>query len=345
MMEYGEVVYNDLNTNTMNKNKSVEELIDSIEKKLDNKAQSQNLEDEFKLIHNQAKTDGKGVENKFLIRNSVTILPGDDTPFLPERVSGIGKPPRPVSILNYINITETSRGAYIDWIEEETETVAAGIRAQNEAAVSGARTYKNYSAPMIMTSGEITCTREQLSDYEWMTTELTDELIGDNRDEMSDQVLNGDGVGSNMSGLFTISTAFAAGDFAGAVAGATTRDVILCAINQAELSNYKPNLIVLNPTDYTNMQFGITDTLFDIPVLTSTTVTKDNFLVMDGSKAMLYLDDSMRVIFSEQYNDNPVTNRVTALLHARGALKVYHKNYDGFISGLLSTGLAAITPA
>jgi len=293
-------------------------------------------------ISEMAAKDGTGMNYEF---NAATMTDGDTGLFNPEvfRTQGIGRPPRPNLLLASMNVQAVNSGAYIDWIEQEARTGVAGTRLQDaQGGTSETRQYKEYSVPMIMVSADITVTREQLTDSEWLRGDLVDELTRDVRTVLSDQVLNGDGLGANMTGIFSLATAFDAGDFAAAVTGATTRDVILCAINQAQLANFEPNLVVLNPQDYTAMKFGWEGPLFDIPVFTSTQVTKDNYLVMDGTRATVFIDEMMRVGFYEQHSDNAIYNRVTAILHSRAALKLQNQHTGGFIKGVLSTDLAEI---
>jgi len=166
------------------------------------------------------------------------------------------------------------------------------------------------------------------------------------------QLLNGSGTGTNLNGVYTQATAFAAGS--AILASATKLDVLRYAMLQAVLAELPPTGHVLNPIDWANIettkdsngryiignpQGGIAPTLWGLPVVATQAMAAGSFLT-GAFKMGAQIFDRMdaRVEISTEDSDNFRKNLVTILCEERLALAVYRP--EAFIKG---TYAAAIT--
>jgi len=202
-------------------------------------------------------------------------------------------------------------------------------------------------------------TSEMLADTPQLSSYLSARIPSKVLDQEDSEILNGDGSAPNLDGLFTDGTAFAAGGFALAVESANEYDVLTVAINQLNLANYTPNVIVLNPTDlhkivllkstaneYLKNQIyqGLAPTINGIPVVTNTACTAGKFLVMDSQRAtQLWVRDGLGVEFSREDSTNFRDGFVTVKAVERVALTNYETK--AIVQGTFSTAKTALETA
>ena len=146
---------------------------------------------------------------------------------------------------------------------------------------------------------------------------------------VEDQLVTGDGTGQNLSGIlhegnYTDHGATKA-DLGGA--SATLFDLILFAKSKVEQAFYRPNVILLNPSDWTALQMVKDNSgdyylghpasvapkyLWGLPIWTTPAITKGKFLVGDFTQAAtLWTRQGMTVEAFEQDQDNVQKNLVT----------------------------------
>ena len=199
-------------------------------------------------------------------------------------------------------------------------------------------------------------TEEMLRDTPQLSSYLSARIPSKVLDVEDTEILNGDGSSPNLDGLFTDGTAFAEGGFADAIESANEYDVLTVAINQLNLANYRPNVIVLNPTDlhkivllkstaneYLKNQIyqGLAPTINGIPVVTNTACTAGKFLVMDSQRAtQLWIRDGLSVEFSREDSTNFRSGFVTVRAFERAALTNYETK--AIVQGTFSTAKAAL---
>lgn len=202
-------------------------------------------------------------------------------------------------------------------------------------------------------------TAEMLADTPQLSSYLSARIPSKVLDVEDTEILNGDGSSPNLDGLFTDGTAFAAGGFATAIESANEYDVLTVAINQLNLANYRPNVIVLNPTDlhkivllkstaneYLKNQIyqGLAPTINGIPVVTNTACTAGKFLVMDSQRAtQLWIRDGLSVEFSREDSTNFRDGFVTVRAFERAALTNYETK--AIVQGTFSTAKTALETA
>jgi HK97 family phage major capsid protein len=173
------------------------------------------------------------------------------------------------------------------------------------------------------------------------------------------QILYGDGTGTNLSGFNTQGTAFAAGT---SVIGASANefDVIGAAKKQVRVSKINGALIALiNPVDYYNMRYKRKDTtnnyIFQgggngldvglnvdgVRILEHTGVTAGDFFVFSPRAAAIFDRAGTTVRFYDQDQDNAIKNLITIVIEKRLALNVYRPL--GIIKGTFSAAITDLT--
>lgn len=169
------------------------------------------------------------------------------------------------------------------------------------------------------------------------------------------QLLNGGGTGTDLNGIYTQATAFAAGT---AVVTTPTRlDVLRYAMLQAVLAELPPTGHVLNPIDWAliettkdadgryiigNPQGSLNPTLWGLPVVATQAMTSGAFLTgAFRMGAQIFDRMDARVEISTEDSDNFRKNLVTILAEERLALAVYRP--EAFIKGTFSTAITDLT--
>jgi len=177
------------------------------------------------------------------------------------------------------------------------------------------------------------------------------------------QVLSGDGLGQNITGILENATAFAPGSFAtlGAnpVATPNNQDVLRVAINQIDIALFNPNYIVMHPSDAAAMDLSkATDGHYilppfstsantiikGVPIITNTGMAEGTYLVGDFSKAAVRFREGLTFDIGYE-NDDFTKNFVTILAEARLVQRVKSNHYPAFVTGTFATDKAAIAAA
>lgn len=198
-----------------------------------------------------------------------------------------------------------------------------------------------------------------LADTPQLSSYLSARIPSKVLDVEDNEILNGDGSAPNLDGLFTDGTAFAAGGFALGIESANEYDALTVAINQLNLANYQPNVIVLNPTDlhkivllkstaneYLKNQIyqGLQPTINGVPVVMNTAITAGKFLVMDAARAtQLWVRDGLGIEFSREDSTNFRDGFITVKAVQRCALTNYEPK--AIVQGTFSTAKTALETA
>lgn len=169
------------------------------------------------------------------------------------------------------------------------------------------------------------------------------------------QLLNGSGVGTDLNGIYTQATAYAAPIIPSAAGNMSKIDVIRLAILQAYLAEYPANGIVMHPSDWADIELTKTDDgaylfanpqggseprLWRLPVVETQAMTVDKFLTGAFQLgAQIFDREDANVEISTEDSDNFRKNLVTVRAEERLALAVYRP--EAFVKGDFSDALAA----
>jgi len=169
------------------------------------------------------------------------------------------------------------------------------------------------------------------------------------------QLLNGDGTGTNLNGVYTQATALGANP--AVVASPTRLDVLRYAMLQAELAELPASGMVLHPTDWAGIEttkdgdgrYIIGDPagtaqprLWGLPVVSTQAMAAGNFLVgAFDTGAQIFDRQDARVEISTEDSDNFRKNLVTILAEERLALAVYRT--EAFVKGAFAAAITDLT--
>ncbi len=266
-----------------------------------------------------------------------------------QRVPGIiYEPNRPLTIRDLLP-TGTTGSNLIEYTRENVFTNNAGPQYSSPARENVTKpesgiTFTLASAPVITLAHWIPVSKQVLADAPQLQSYINTRLMYGLKLEEEDQILNGDGTGSNLGGILK-SGNFTA--FNRAVTGDTKVDTLRRALTQVSLSNYPADAIVLNPADWEDIELTKADDgqyvwanpalsagpqLWGRRVVPSQSIAEGTFLT--GSFAMgaqIWDRQQAAVQVSFENADNFTKNMATILAEERLALTVYRPK--AFVSG------------
>lgn len=197
-------------------------------------------------------------------------------------------------------------------------------------------------------------TRQVLDDAPQLMSLIDGELRYGLAQVEDNQLLMGAGTGTDINGMYTQATAFAAGALT--VTAPNKVDAIGASIAQLAASEQIATGIIMNPLDwqsiimskdaaggylFTDPMKQVNRVLFGLPVVVTTAMTIGSFLVGDFREATLYDRWDARVEISTEDSDNFRKNLVTILAEERVGLSV--KRPAAFIKGTFAAALADLT--
>jgi len=287
-----------------------------------------------------------------------TNVSGGNVP-VEQRLPGLDDiPSREVRLLNIVS-RGTANSNVISWVSKQNRDGAAGGTAEGALKnqidfdiVVNTETRKKFTA-------WIKVSEEMLDDIGFMSTEINNELVGELLREVEQQVYSGDGTGLNLNGIVTQASAFIPTTAPVAVDNANLVDVLRTAITQIKIANQSaPNYIMLHPTDVLGLlqiKRSTTDKAYidalqmvagqlmldGVPIIETTLVTVDTYLVGDFTKATVYDNGSISVEVGRD-SDDFTKNLVTVLAEWRGLNVIKTNQTTAFVTGTISTDAAAL---
>lgn len=188
-------------------------------------------------------------------------------------------------------------------------------------------------APVVTIAHWILASRQVLDDEAQLQSYLNSRMVYGLRRKEDNEILKGDGAAGHLTGIITVATPFVPGDptFNGA-------DNIRMAMAAIEEAYYTSTVLMLNPLDWAAMQltksaqgeylFGnpfapVRPRVWDLDIVSTQSIPQGNFLVGDGSEAMIWDRQQITVEVSREDRDNFVKNMVTILVEERLTTSVY----------------------
>lgn len=256
-----------------------------------------------------------------------------------------------------INVAGTI-SRYVVWIEQANpDPGVAGMTAEGTEKTQTDFDLVERSSEVKKISAYIKVSKEMLADIAFMRGEINAELMELVQLKLDEQILLGDGTGSNLTGIDLNATPWAAGSFASTIPSANNTDVLRVAIAQIAGLNFEANYIVLNPADaaaleltktltaeYTypvNLMYGMPKTIYGVPVIENNLVPAGTFYVGDFSKSNLRVREDMNIQVG-YVNDDFTKNLITILCEARAAHFVKVNHYGAFVKGDFAVAKAAL---
>lgn len=246
---------------------------------------------------------------------------------------------------------------YVVWIEQANpDPGEAGMTEEGKLKTQTDFDLVERTSEVKKISAWIKVSKEMIADIPFMQGEINMELMELVQLKLDEQILSGDGTGTNMTGINLNATAFAAGGFALSIPQANNTDVLRVAIAQIANANFMANYILLNPEDcaamdltkdssgqYTYPRFsedsGIR--IKGIPVIENSGVKAGDFLVGDFTKANLRVREELNVQVG-YVNDDFTKNLMTVLCEARACTFVKTNHFGAFVKGNFASAKAAL---
>ena len=174
---------------------------------------------------------------------------------------------------------------------------------------------------------------------------IRSELLSDLAAVVEDQLLNGDGTNSQLTGLLDNATAYSQSS---PITYTGRLDILRDAIYQVQLAKFRPNAIVLHPLDWRNIEVSkdsqnrdlvglhsaTEPMLWGLPVIVSMSIASGTFLVGDFSRAaMLFERETAGVQIARHDGSNFQKGLVTIRATERIALVI--TNSTAMVTGSL----------
>jgi HK97 family phage major capsid protein len=295
---------------------------------------------------------GRRIGAEVKVITSATGSAGDLT--TPYRDTTLMLPQRPLRVRDLLNVIPISTGS-VEYPKQTARTNNAATVAENTLKPESNLTFELEAVPIRTIAHWILVARQILDDAPQLRATIDSELLYGLGYVEDAQLLTGAGTGTDLSGLMTEATAFAAGSVV--VASPQRIDVIGAAILQNAIANVLADGIVLHPADWFaicmtknangdyiigNPQDVVTPRLFGLPVVPTLGQTAGSFLVgAFKTSATLYDRMAARVEISTEDSTNFRMNLATLLAEERIGLAV--KQPLGFTKGTFTAAITDLT--
>lgn len=314
--------------------------------------------DEFKSFIAKGGKGRFNMEVKAIISSLTTDANGSAGDLIvPMRVPGIvAGPQRRMTIRDLLMPGRTASNS-VSFVKETGFTNSAATHTETAGSVKPQSEIKfdETLAAVTTIAHFVIATRQILDDVPMLQSYLDGRLRYGLMLAEEDQFLNGSGTGTNINGINTQATAFAAPITPSAAGNLTKVDVIRLAILQAALAEYPASGIVLHPADWADIELTKTDEgaylfanpqggaearLWRLPVVETQAQTVDEFTVgAFNLGAQIFDREDANVMISTEDDQNFRKNLVTIRAEERVAMAVYRP--EAFIKGEFSVALAA----
>lgn len=265
-------------------------------------------------------------------------LVGADANVAPDRKPGIvGGAFLPMTIETLLNSAPTSSNA-IEYTRENVFTNSAAEAAEGAAKAESALTWTLVSQPVSTVAHWIKISRQLAADNAALAAYVNNRMTYGVALKSETQIVVGNGVAPNISGIFNAGN-FTAHGIANAALPAVLKKAALIRKIMADswAAGFPSDAILLNPVDWATIEielmttaagqmlYSITDggqpRLFGIPVVQSVGVTAGNVAVGSFSQAYtVYNREGIVVEMSDSDSDNFTKNLITIRAERRLAL-------------------------
>jgi len=256
----------------------------------------------------------------------------------------------------------TAESNVISWVYQANKDGAAGGTAEGAIKnqldfdlVVNSETVKKRTA-------FIKVSEEMLDDVSYMESEIRNDLIRELLKDVESQVYGGDGTGTNLNGISTVATPFAAGVFAATVDNANAADVLTVAMNQIQVAEQgMANFAMVHPNTITELKLIKTSetdrryidrlamvagqlSLDGVTLVPTTLIPDGEYLIGNFDLATVYDKGDLRIEVGRD-SDDFTRNLVTVLAEWRGLCIVKNNDRTAFVKGDFATDKAALETA
>jgi len=245
----------------------------------------------------------------------------------------------------------TTNSNSIEYVVEEAYTDSTDVTEEGKEYKQSDFDLKLKTATVRKITAYIIVSEEMLEDVEGLNSYISLRLPSKLKLKENYQLLYGDGIGTNLSGLVKNATAYVDELTDPDV---SRIDVLVSAAKQVKTSEYNPNFMLIHPTDALAMKLTKDDngnyiqpwifmkpqdiSLDGIRIVESSAITSGDFLVGDGSAAQVFDRRQMTLEMTNTNEDNFIKGMVTVRISERLTVAVYRPK--GFIYGTFAAALA-----
>ena len=242
-----------------------------------------------------------GLEVKATITSATTAADGSAGDLLvPTRDATYVGPKRGLTVRNLLPVVQVS-GNSVEYAQQTSYTNSADTVAEGVLKPQSELQYDLVQVPIRTLAHFVVASRQILEDVPQLQGLIDTELRYGLQYAEELQLLNGGGTGTDLNGIATQATAFAAGSLI--IASATKLDVIGAAIHQNALAEEPVTGIVVHPSDWTDMRLlkntdgeyimgppgaDVEPRLFGVPTVVTQAMSAGSFLVGNFRAATLY---------------------------------------------------------
>jgi HK97 family phage major capsid protein len=298
----------------------------------------------------QSMASGRSKFARMEFKTAIINATGQNQPLVAsDRIPGIiANPDRVLTIRDVLPTGRTSSNL-VEFTRENVFTNNAGAQyaspaRENVTKPESGITFTLASAPVVTLAHFIPVSRQVLDDAPQLQSYVNSRLTFGLKLEEEDQLLNGSGTSGNLSGILT------SGNFVAynrAVSGDTRLDTIRRAIEQAALSEFTADTVVLNPTDWARIELtkatdgqyimanpmdAMAPRIWGKRVVATNSIAAGTFLVgamTMGAQIWDRMDAAVQISYED--GDNFKKNMATLLAEERLALTVYRPS--AFVKG------------
>lgn len=253
---------------------------------------------------------------------------------VPARQAVSGMPRRRLQIRDLMDPIDTTSGS-IEYAHQTTRDNQAAPTAEAALKPESDYGWELRNLPMRTIAHWTKASVQILADAPQLQSLIDGELRYGLALAEEGQLLNGDGAGANLNGLVTNATAYADPL---SITSPSMIDTIGTSILQVALADFMPNGIAMHTSDWMRIRLlkdadgnyilgdpgeAIEPRLFGLPVIATTSMEIDKFLVGDFMRAAtLYDREGANVALSTEDGDNFVRNMVTIRAEERLGLAI-----------------------
>lgn len=253
-------------------------------------------------------------------------------------------------------------GGVIRYVDQNAITRAAAPTAEAAQKPESVIDWIERTLTLRKIADSIPVTKEAWTDFGFVQSEI-DRLLNTNLAlKVDEQIWDGDNTGANLNGLYTLTTAFNAGAYAGTtVAEATLYDllaILRVEIMNSKQSKYTPDAVFLNPADILKYKLAKgSDGHYVLPpfisadgtridmmrVIESSQVTANTMVLGDTRYGTVYTLEGVTIEMG-YVNDQFIKNTFTILAEERLGFLVRNVDVDAFLKVTdIDAAIAAVT--
>ena len=271
----------------------------------------------------------------------------------PDRVSGVISPLERNRHIRPFFAGGKTGSDVVDYVEETAYTDGMASVAEGAALGQSDLTLEQKTAAVKKVGTYVTMSKEMLEDVAGLMSYVQGRLVSKYNQREDTQLIAGDGIGQNLTGVSINATAWAD---PGIIANGNAFDVLRAAVKQATVAEYFPNLILVHPDQLFQMDVaknangdyllpyifnGQGHNIAGVPIIATTAIAPDNFLVGDFARgAQIFDRRNITLEIASEHSDDWVKDLVSTKLTTRLALPIYRPGV--YIKGVMSTSITAL---